>query len=63
MDGLVTASAGHEGFAPPGRHDTYPERLLGPSFRLQVGKFTHMMDFTVCCGCTELTRVCKESFD
>ena len=63
MDGLVTASADYEGFAPPGRHDAYPERLLGPSLRLQVGKFPHMMDFTVGCGCTEFTRACQQSFD
>ena len=47
MDGLVTASADYEGFAPPGRHDAYPEWLLGPSLRLQVSKFPHMMDCTM----------------
>ena len=63
MDGLVTASADHEGFAPPGSHDAYPERLFGPSLCLQVGKFPHMMDFTVGCGGTEFTRDCQQSFD
>ena len=63
MDGLVTASADHEGFASPGSHDAYPERLLGPSLRLQVGKFPHMMDCTVGCRGTECTRTCKQSFD
>ena len=47
MDGLMTASADDEGFAPSGCHDTNPERLLGPSFWLQIGEFADMMDFAV----------------
>ena len=64
MDGLVTASANYEGFAPPGRHDAYPEWLLGPSLRLQVSKFPHMMDFTVgAVDAKPFTRACQQLFD
>jgi len=63
VDGLVTVAANNEGLALPGRHDAYPGRLLGPSFRLQVGEFADVVDFAVDRRATEFARPREEALD
>jgi hypothetical protein len=59
----MTAPADHEGFAPPGCHDADPERLLGPSFWLQISELADMMDFAVVRCSAEFACAREEPFN